>query len=279
MRRPLAVLPRISCNDACHKARGSLGGTDYAVVVGTNVLAPMTGTASFGWGGTGGYTITITSGNTKVQLMHLSAAVGLVYGGASKTVTEGQHIGESGGAYRAPGSGSSTGPHLHAHVIYKGVRYGMEEWLQTHLSGSGTPISMTSRKIFDMPAVAKRIGTEKEEWSVAWPTFTGKSDLERGYKLTTDPEVAKWWMRLYELGQGSEDKYERDDYVAWQAAARAMYTPAGQVTVTNPTTPADLVTKTDLAAAVTAMKLAVPTVAQLAAGVREVLVKLFGLIK
>lgn len=46
-RRPLAWPPRIVCDDACHKRRGSLGGTDYAVVVGTPVYAMFSGMARY----------------------------------------------------------------------------------------------------------------------------------------------------------------------------------------------------------------------------------------
>ena len=143
-RRPLATLPHISCDDACHKRRGSLGGTDYAVVVGTPVYAMFSGMARYRAAGTGGWTITIDrDGNPhRGETMHLSRANGFVLGGASHHVTEGDLIAWSCGRKGAPGSGSASGPHLHAHVYVNGTRYGMEEYLANpQWAGNGTPTS------------------------------------------------------------------------------------------------------------------------------------------
>ena len=143
-RRPLATLPRISCDDACHKRRGSLGGTDYAVGVGTPVYAMFSGMARYRVAGTGGWTITIDrDGNPhRGETMHLSRANGFVLGGASHHVTESDLIAWSGGVKGAPGSGSASGPHLHAHVYVNGTRYGMEEYLANpQWAGGGTPIN------------------------------------------------------------------------------------------------------------------------------------------
>lgn len=149
-RRPLSWLPRISCDDRCHKNRGSLGGTDYAVGVGTPVYAMFSGMARFQVVGTGGWTVSIRrDGSNQVgQLMHLSRANGLTLGGASRHVNEGDLVAWSGGAKGALGAGSSTGPHLHAHVSVNGTRYGMEEYLANPAwAGSGTPINTGSESI------------------------------------------------------------------------------------------------------------------------------------
>lgn len=148
-RRPLSWLPRISCNDACHKARRSLGGTDYAVIVGTPVYAMFSGTARYWKRGTGGYTITIyRDGFNQIgETMHLSRSNGFDLGGASRHVTEGDLIGYSGGAIGHPGAGSSTGPHLHAHVIVDGIRYGMEEYLANPAwAASAEPIKIEEER-------------------------------------------------------------------------------------------------------------------------------------
>ena len=58
------------------------------------------------------------------------------------------------------------------------------------------------------------------EWSRIHPALVGPSDLERGYIVTTDPERAKLWARADKDGQGSEDSFKRDEYVAMQAQAR-----------------------------------------------------------
>jgi hypothetical protein len=86
----------------------------------------------------------------------------------------------------------------------------------TTAAGTGHPINT---KETNMPAVIKRT-TGTAEWSLIWPPLRGPSDLERGYIVTTDPTRAKWWTRFYELGQGSEDKFERTDYIEAQENAR-----------------------------------------------------------
>lgn len=86
-------------------------------------------------------------------------------------------------------------------------------------STSGTSPLTQKRKDQDMPAVIKRT-TGTPEWSLIWPPLRGPSELERGYVVTVDAERAKWWARFYELGQGSEDLFERDEYVKAQEIAR-----------------------------------------------------------
>ena len=70
-----------------------------------------------------------------------------------------------------------------------------------------------------MPALIKRTDGNPE-WSLVWPSLRGPDEKQRGYIVTTDPERAKWWARFYERGQGSGDKFERDEYVKAQAMAR-----------------------------------------------------------
>lgn len=64
---------------------------------------------------------------------------------------------------------------------------------------------------------------ETPEWSLFHPTLRGPSDLERGYLVITDPEVAKGFARTWADGFGSEKGEPRDVYVTLQAAARWAY--------------------------------------------------------
>ncbi|MEH0971850.1 M23 family metallopeptidase [Micromonospora sp. CPCC 205546] len=98
-----------------HLRRGSLGGIDYGMGVGTALPACGAGTIqNIPYNGTGGHTVTIHHGDGyRSQYMHLSQF--LLPDGAS--VGAGTVVGRSGGAAGAPGSGSSTGPHLHWHMI------------------------------------------------------------------------------------------------------------------------------------------------------------------
>ncbi|MER5266375.1 peptidoglycan DD-metalloendopeptidase family protein [Actinosynnema sp. NPDC002837] len=101
-----------------HLNRGSLGGIDYGMAVGTRLPAAgggvVTNTPD---NGTGGHTVTIRHDNGyRTQYLHLSQF--LVANGTR--VGMGGVVGLSGGAVGAPGSGSSTGPHLHWHMIDPG---------------------------------------------------------------------------------------------------------------------------------------------------------------
>ncbi|WP_225795149.1 peptidoglycan DD-metalloendopeptidase family protein [Streptomyces aculeolatus] len=98
-----------------HIDRGSLGGIDYAMSVGTGLPAAGAGVVrNIPYNGTGGHTVTIThSDGYRTQYMHLSQF--LLADGAS--VAKGGTVGLSGGAAGAPGSGNSTGPHVHWHLI------------------------------------------------------------------------------------------------------------------------------------------------------------------
>lgn len=107
----------ISDGWAEHRARGSLGGIDYAVGVGTPVRATCDGRVeNIPNNGSGGNTVTLWHTNGlgdgfRDQFMHLSQFV------AEGNYKQGDIIGYSGGKAGAPGSGSSTGPHCHWHLI------------------------------------------------------------------------------------------------------------------------------------------------------------------
>ncbi len=101
-----------------HLNSGSLGGIDFGMGVGTRLPACGGGTIrNIPENGTGGHTVTIYHDNGyRTQYMHLSQFL-LADGAAIGT---GGIVGLSGGQPGAPGSGSSTGPHLHWHMIDPG---------------------------------------------------------------------------------------------------------------------------------------------------------------
>jgi murein DD-endopeptidase len=101
-----------------HIARGSLGGIDFAVPVGTPILAPAKGRIeNTPNNGTGGNTVTLWHETPGLglgyhdQFLHLSKFV------KPGHYNQGDIIGYSGGKAGAPGAGSSTGPHIHWHLI------------------------------------------------------------------------------------------------------------------------------------------------------------------
>lgn len=107
----------ISDGWAEHRSRGSLGGIDYAVGVGTPVRATCDGRVqNIPNNGTGGHTVTLWHTNGlgdgfRDQFMHLSQFV------TEGDYKQGDVIGYSGGRAGSDGAGSSTGPHCHWHLI------------------------------------------------------------------------------------------------------------------------------------------------------------------
>ncbi len=105
----------ITCSWECHRARGSAGGIDFGMGVGTALPACGAGTVqNIAYNGNAGHTVTIHHGEGwRSQYLHLSQ-----FALANNTyVCAGTVVGYSGGAAGAPGSGSSTGPHLHWHML------------------------------------------------------------------------------------------------------------------------------------------------------------------
>ena len=110
---------RITADWTNHVSRTppSRGGVDYGCSVGTPILAPCDGRLeNLANNGTGGHTATFhhTGGLGKGwrdQYMHLSKFA------EAGTYKAGDVIGYSGGKKGAPGAGSSTGPHIHHHLI------------------------------------------------------------------------------------------------------------------------------------------------------------------
>lgn len=106
---------KIGGDFAAHKARGSQGGTDFPIPVGTPIPSPFAGVVhNFPNAGAQGNMVSLQLDNGwKFQALHLSRFRDDLNG---KRVTPGTIIGYTGGAKGAPGAGSSTGPHLHIHM-------------------------------------------------------------------------------------------------------------------------------------------------------------------
>lgn len=86
------------------RQRGMHNGTDFAVPIGTPVVAPDDGVVWMaGSNGNAGIMVAINSGNTQHKLMHLSQ----VKVAPGEKVKKGQVVGLSGN------TGLSTGPHVH----------------------------------------------------------------------------------------------------------------------------------------------------------------------
>jgi murein DD-endopeptidase len=111
---------RISDGWAQHIARGSAGGIDYVAPKGTPIPAPCDGTLSNQAGnGSGGNIATFTHNQNRAwqdQFLHLSRFA------KPGNYKQGEIIGWSGGVPGDPGAGSSTGAHIHWHLLISGTR-------------------------------------------------------------------------------------------------------------------------------------------------------------
>jgi len=90
----------------------------------------------------------------------------------------------------------------------------------------------TAQKEDDDMRLIRREGNTPE-WSLFHPTLRGPSELERGYIVVADPEVAKGLARTWADGFGTEKSEPRDVYVGLQAAARWAYDRNVQPGATN----------------------------------------------
>ncbi|KES09019.1 peptidase M23 [Streptomyces toyocaensis] len=152
-----------------HLNRGSLGGIDYGMGVGTRLPAAGAGTVyNTPDNGTGGHTVTIRHSNGyRTQYMHLSQF--LLANGT--WVGIGGAVGLSGGAVGAPGSGSSTGPHVHWHMIDpNGVRINP----LTYLGGGGGALPKTSTEYDGVPGTV--FWMRAQNWLSIESGYTGPID-------------------------------------------------------------------------------------------------------
>jgi len=134
---------RITDGWAAHRARGSLGGVDFACAVGTPIPAPCDGKiTNIANNGTGGHTVNLWHADgSRDQFMHLSGFV------KEGNVKQGDIIGYSGGKKGAPGAGSSTGPHIHWHYILKnGTRVNPLEYVGKKEDAPAKPAKLSGWK-------------------------------------------------------------------------------------------------------------------------------------
>ena len=202
---------RVTSDWAAHRARGSLGGIDWATPTGTPIYAPSDGIVDFRFYGDGSSVIRIRrADNTRTEFLH-----GTFLGGNFRPVKAGERVGTSDGRRGTRGAGSSTGPHVHAHdVTAAGVRVPPFSTIRN------APIIDTEQDD-DMRLVKRNEGTP--EWSLFHPSFRGPSEKERGYYVITDFDEATDWARLLYKGSGSEQSETRDVYIRLQASARTAH--------------------------------------------------------
>ncbi|WCN79349.1 peptidoglycan DD-metalloendopeptidase family protein [Micromonospora sp. LH3U1] len=154
-----------------HLNSGSLGGIDFGMGVGTNLPACGSGTIqNIPNNGTGGHTVTIHHvDGYRSQYLHLSQFL-LANGTA---VGAGAIVGRSGGAVGAPGSGSSTGPHLHWHMINpSGVRINPLTYIGQNPGGGGLPKTSTEQDGIPGAIFYKRM----QNWLRITSGYTGPID-------------------------------------------------------------------------------------------------------
>lgn len=167
---------RVTCNWACHIARGSAGGTDYAMSVGTPVRASYDGMLvnrpPVQYPDSGNTAILYRNDGLGFYHLHLSA---FVLGGPVK---QGDTIGYSGGAVGTPGSGQSTGPHLHINAYDGNTIHDVHDYFITTAGTTGTPITATKKRTQKMKLIRRSDG----EVSVLLPRNTAA-----GFNWTRHP--------------------------------------------------------------------------------------------
>ncbi|OLF08368.1 peptidase M23 [Actinophytocola xinjiangensis] len=152
-----------------HLDRGSAGGIDFGMGVGTRLPACGGGVVTnIPYNGTGGHTVTIAHDNGyRTQYMHLSQ---FLLGNGTR-VGMGAVVALSGGAAGAPGSGNSTGPHLHWHMINpSGTRINPLTYLGG--GGGGLPKTTTESDGVPGPIMWKRT----QNWLRIEQGYTGPID-------------------------------------------------------------------------------------------------------
>ncbi|CAM3545928.1 Peptidase M23 domain-containing protein [Stackebrandtia soli] len=202
-----------------HISRGSLGGIDFAMGVGTPLPACGGGTiTNIPYNGTGGHTVTINHPNGyRTQYMHLSQF--LLGNGTS--VGAGAHVGLSGGAAGAPGSGSSTGPHCHWHMINpSGTRINPLDYIGGGGGGGGTlPKTSTESDGIPGPIFWKRV----QNWVRIDAGYTGPIDGVPG--PNTYAAMQRYLAAHYGYGGPADGAPGPNTYAALQRlAARHGYT-------------------------------------------------------
>lgn len=173
---------------AQHIARKSAGGVDFGMSVGTPLPACGAGTiTNLANNGSAGNTVTLAlGGGWKSQYFHLSR-----FTTSGRTVAKKAVIGYSGGAAGAPGSGSSTGPHCHWHLINpSGVRVNALNYVSDTGGAPGLPKTATEDDGEPGPVFYKRM----QNWLRITEGYTGPIDGDPG---TNTYKALQSAMRAY----------------------------------------------------------------------------------
>lgn len=185
-----------------HLARGSTGGIDYKVGVGSVIRAPIGGNlVNLPNNGSLGNTarLVFNGDGDSIEFAHLSRFVT-----ARNGVEEGDIIGYTGGAKGSPGAGLSTGPHLHVHAIVNGRRINWLSLLSGGASGGGIitiPVEsenydMGYAVLFHLPKDGRASGTPEQYVNgrgtgddMEWPTYNDQ------WFVQTEPDGPLKWVR------------------------------------------------------------------------------------
>ncbi len=138
---------QISCDWRCHISRTppSAGGTDYRMNVGTPIRASFSGVLTnrppVQYPASGNVAILTRGDGLEFYHLHLSQFV------TAGWKNEGDVIGYSGGAAGAPGSGLSTGPHVHVNAYFQGAMRDIHDFfgVTAPAGPGGTPLLVISR--------------------------------------------------------------------------------------------------------------------------------------
>lgn len=187
------------------KKRAFHYGVDISVPVGTEIKAPMSGTLkAMGVSKTAGLWCVLNSGNIQLVFMHLTQCILGEKAGASTGVSEGQKIGETGGAPGNRLSGWSTGPHLHfeyrwstKHNWTRGNAIDPKYILSEKLTGKvkqnvfseGVPVRVNKRTGEEIPAPEVGDGKKMEKVTVS------EAEIKEGWNQdvsdSVDPEATE----------------------------------------------------------------------------------------
>jgi len=201
MYNPFAKWP-VSCDWKCHRDRGSLGGIDYPVGVGSIIRAPIGGNLhNIPLNGGNGNTAVLTynGDGDRLEFLHLSR-----FTPARNGVREGEIIGYTGGAKGTVGSGNSTGPHLHVHAVVNGRRINWLSLLSGGAGGGGVitipeeseNYDMGYAVLFHLPKDGRASGTPEQYVNgrgtgadMEWPTYNDQ------WFVQTEPDGPLKWVR------------------------------------------------------------------------------------
>ena len=226
VRRPLDGSRTIKGDTASHALYEVGPATDYGADMREVIRAPLTGSVTRWWSGTGGNSVGVASARWRFIVQHLSA-----YAGGTGRVKEGSVIG-----YVGSTGSSTTGPHVHGFVIdrWTGKRYSVEEWLvkffgfttaklwgkvsgpykygaSTATIGDGiTPFPIAKASDNDMMFIKH---PTQQVWFLFWGDY--------GQDQTTNQKVADQWKDI--AGRDSSREVTADWITAEKARRVAAY--------------------------------------------------------